>query len=162
VAITDTTGEVWYQKCNFSSSKVMRKSGVGAMRRAEIDDYKSLLEAREAELLDALRRSDPISYQRTPEAEEEAQRTAEQDMAVQDRNRTVEMLRQIRAALDRIKDGSYGTCASCEQEIELKRLNAIPWAEYCVRCQEQWDQHTGRAARAPIFEEAESLQRRAA
>jgi DnaK suppressor protein len=46
-------------------------------------------------------------------------------------------LRLIEEALDRIHSGDYGTCLSCEEPIPAKRLHAVPWARYCVSCQEQ-------------------------
>jgi len=47
-----------------------------------------------------------------------------------------EQLRMVEEALDRLESGDYGICLSCEEPIALKRLNAIPWARYCVTCQE--------------------------
>jgi DnaK suppressor protein len=46
-------------------------------------------------------------------------------------------LRLIEEALDRIKSGDYGICLSCEEPIPDKRLQALPWARYCVSCQEE-------------------------
>src|SRR6476661_1892318 len=46
-------------------------------------------------------------------------------------------LRLIEEALDRINSGDYGVCLSCEEEIPEKRLRALPWARYCVTCQEE-------------------------
>jgi len=48
-----------------------------------------------------------------------------------------EQTRQINEALERIKEGTYGICAECEKPISPKRLQAVPWAKYCVPCQEQ-------------------------
>ena len=45
-----------------------------------------------------------------------------------------ETLAQIELALERIEDGTYGTCDECECKIPKTRLNAIPFARYCVRC----------------------------
>ena len=45
-------------------------------------------------------------------------------------------LRMIEEALDRIEAGDYGICHSCEEPIPAKRLEALPWAKYCVTCQE--------------------------
>jgi DnaK suppressor protein len=53
--------------------------------------------------------------------------------ASQDRGR----LRLIQRALKRIEDGSFGICAECEGPIGLKRLQALPWANHCIQCQEQ-------------------------
>ena len=46
-------------------------------------------------------------------------------------------LRQIQEALDRLQLGDYGICLSCEEAIPPKRLQALPWAKYCVKCQEK-------------------------
>lgn len=45
-------------------------------------------------------------------------------------------LRLVEEALDRLDSGDYGTCLSCDRPIPTKRLRALPWARYCVDCQE--------------------------
>jgi DnaK suppressor protein len=45
----------------------------------------------------------------------------------------------VRAALRRIDEGTFGVCVHCEEEISLKRVNAVPWTPYCITCQEQAD-----------------------
>jgi len=47
------------------------------------------------------------------------------------------MLQLVEAALGRIRDGSFGECLACEGLIGLKRLEAVPWTEYCVACQDK-------------------------
>jgi DnaK suppressor protein len=51
-----------------------------------------------------------------------------------------QILTMVNEALDRIKDGSYGICQVCEQEVQEKRLDAVPWARHCIECQEKEDQ----------------------
>ena len=46
----------------------------------------------------------------------------------------------INEALTRIADDEYGVCQNCEQDINPKRLNAVPWARYCLSCQELLEQ----------------------
>ena len=46
------------------------------------------------------------------------------------------LMRQVEEALERIEDGTYKHCAACAQPIPPKRLEAVPWAKYCVPCQE--------------------------
>jgi DnaK suppressor protein len=48
----------------------------------------------------------------------------------------MKLLREISDALHRIDTDSYGICMECEEQISPKRLNAVPWARYCVTCQE--------------------------
>ena len=46
------------------------------------------------------------------------------------------ILQMIREALNRIKEKSYGVCINCENLIQPKRLEAVPWTRHCVQCQE--------------------------
>jgi len=46
----------------------------------------------------------------------------------------------INEALTRIGDDEYGTCQNCEKDINPKRLDAVPWARYCLSCQELVEQ----------------------
>jgi DnaK suppressor protein len=50
------------------------------------------------------------------------------------------ILKLIEEAIERISGGSYGECVNCGSEIQVKRLEAIPWARYCIRCQELQEQ----------------------
>src|SRR4029434_2244120 len=49
----------------------------------------------------------------------------------------VERVQQLRAALDRLRDGDYGTCVECEEPISPARLRALPEVTTCVRCQDR-------------------------
>lgn len=48
-------------------------------------------------------------------------------------------LRNVEDALTAIQEGSFGTCVECDEQIESKRLDAVPWAQYCLSCQELAD-----------------------
>lgn len=52
------------------------------------------------------------------------------------REKDAALYRSIRAALERIENQTYGYCASCGCHINRKRLDALPWAELCLDCQE--------------------------
>ena len=47
------------------------------------------------------------------------------------------LLRQVEGALERLEQGEYGICDHCRDPIGAKRLKAVPWARYCVDCQEK-------------------------
>jgi len=49
------------------------------------------------------------------------------------------LLGDVKAALLRIHDGSFGTCTECDWAISPKRLAAVPWASRCIECQEAAD-----------------------
>jgi DnaK suppressor protein len=50
------------------------------------------------------------------------------------------MLNQIDEALKRIRAEEYGQCLSCQEEMQTKRLEAVPWAKHCISCQEKMEQ----------------------
>jgi len=80
------------------------------------------------------------------------QEAAERDLVVQILDRESALVRRLRSAIDRVKDGSYGLCLECEDEIAPKRLTAIPWAELCIHCQEQADNFGRQGGRTLISE----------
>jgi DnaK suppressor protein len=55
-----------------------------------------------------------------------------------DDNRRV--LQLVNEALERLKTGEYGLCVACHEEVESKRLEAVPWARHCIDCQEKQEQ----------------------
>lgn len=109
------------------------------MTQTELDKYKEILEAKQAELSMGLRNRDEIAIEKTPDALDEVQRAGERELAIRNLDREATLLRNVRAALRRIADGSYGTCLHCDEEIKPKRLQAVPWTSYCIRCQEAAD-----------------------
>ncbi len=111
------------------------------MSKNELDKYKAGLEAKKAQIDASLRNRDEIAIEKTADAIDEVQLAGERELAIRNLDRESVLLRNVRAALARIEDGSFGTCLHCEEEISPKRLNAIPWAPYCIRCQEAADRH---------------------
>lgn len=55
-------------------------------------------------------------------------------------SRSHTQMRKVELALRRISSGDFGVCAVCDGAIGLKRLQAIPWANNCIDCQEQSEQ----------------------
>lgn len=47
------------------------------------------------------------------------------------------ILHLIQEALERMEDGSYGLCVECHEDVQVKRLEAVPWARHCFECQEK-------------------------
>lgn len=50
------------------------------------------------------------------------------------------MILLVKEALERLKLGQYGLCVACHEEVETKRLEAVPWARHCIECQEKQEQ----------------------
>ena len=109
------------------------------MNQTEFDKYKRMLEVKQAELSGGLRNRDEIVIEKTPDALDEVQLAGERELAIRNLDREANLLRQVRDALRRIADGSYGVCLRCEEDIKPKRLDAVPWTKYCIRCQEAAD-----------------------
>ena len=55
-----------------------------------------------------------------------------------DDNRRILLL--VQEAIGRIKGGEYGLCVACQEEVQVKRLEAVPWARHCIECQEKQEQ----------------------
>jgi DnaK suppressor protein len=100
--------------------------------------YRTLLLKKRDEIL-ASTRSEPEALSasvQSPDVVEVAVRTLEQDVTVVTANLRSRMLKEIEGALARCAGGTYGVCEACGEDISPNRLNAIPWARYCVTCQE--------------------------
>lgn len=111
------------------------------MTNAEVKAYKKILTAKGSELVGALRNREGIEIEKSPDALDEVQRAAERELAIRTLDRESSLLRNVRAALLRIERESYGVCLHCDEDISIKRMNAVPWAPYCISCQEQYDAH---------------------
>jgi RNA polymerase-binding transcription factor DksA len=61
------------------------------------------------------------------------------ELDLNQKSRDRALLTSMEAALTRIHEGTFGQCLNCEQEINPKRLEAIPWVRYCITCQELID-----------------------
>jgi DnaK suppressor protein len=109
------------------------------MTKSEVNKYKEILETRQAELVEVLRNRDGITIEKSPDALDEVQNAAERELAIRNLDRESNLLRNVRAALRRIDDGSFGVCVHCDEEISPKRIAAVPWTPYCIQCQEAAD-----------------------
>jgi DnaK suppressor protein len=112
------------------------------MTKSELNRFKKVLEARQSELARVLRNREGIAIEKSPDALDEVQHAAERELAIRNLDRESHLLRNVRGALQRMAEDSYGTCLHCEEEISPKRLEAVPWAAYCIRCQEMADRNS--------------------
>ena len=76
----------------------------------------------------------------------DAERTSEEDLITVSKDEFLQLglnrilyreLREVESALDLLDLGEHGTCAECGASISSKRLQAVPWATYCLDCQDQ-------------------------
>jgi DnaK suppressor protein len=113
------------------------------MDRKSIARFQKALQARHRELRQGLvqtQRESPIAQHDYGKDEGDRANTSlarELDLGQKSRDRA--LLTSVDAALKRINEGIFGECLNCEQEINAKRLEAIPWVRYCITCQELID-----------------------
>jgi DnaK suppressor protein len=98
-----------------------------------------ILERKAIELARELQNRDGIEIEKSADQMDEIQYASERELAIRNVDRESHLLRQVKAALGRIQDGSFGTCAECELAISPRRLVALPWASLCIQCQEAAD-----------------------
>jgi len=112
------------------------------------NEIKKVLLAKRHELSSRKVKQEDIAIERNAEVLDEIQQHADRTLALDSLTRNWEVSSLIGDALQRLENGSYGICAECDEEISEKRLKAIPWAKYCIRCQELADQSSMEAHRA--------------
>jgi DnaK suppressor protein len=109
------------------------------MTKDEATKFKKILQLKQDELERIVRNRDAIAIEKSADALDEVQHASERELAIRNLDRESNLLRNVRAALRRIEEESFGICLHCEEEISPKRLAAVPWAPYCIQCQEQAD-----------------------
>ena len=109
------------------------------MKEADVNEFRTLLMAKRNEIVDQSRRREDICIVQSNELIETVQLAGQREFAARGLERDTKKLMQIGAALRRIDDGDFGICLDCEEAISPKRLTAVPWAGYCLHCQELLD-----------------------
>jgi DnaK suppressor protein len=110
------------------------------MDKRKLKSYRDLLLARREGLFRQVTEAEMSSRERDAEATQDPADMAANaytkelliSMSANDRR----MLEMIDEALKRVEAGDYGECVNCGEPVSEKRLAAVPWARYCVKCQE--------------------------
>ena len=103
------------------------------MTQNELNRFRAILTAKVAELERFTRHREGITVERSADQLEEIQAASQRALAVSNLDREFNQLRNALAALRRTQEGSFGICQECDDEIALKRLAAVPWAQFCIR-----------------------------
>ncbi len=108
--------------------------------KAKFANYRRILENKAEEVRDSLSKqkaAQVVSRLDIPSDEGDLSQQHHEEWLFLNRNSIdMKLLREISGALKRIELGSYGVCPECEEGISTKRLDAVPWARYCVTCQD--------------------------
>jgi DnaK suppressor protein len=113
------------------------------MTKTELNKNRNVLEAKQAELARMVRNRDGIAIEASPDALDAVQHATERELAIRHLDRDFALLRNVHSAMRRIDDGTFGVCLHCDEDISPKRLSAVPWAAFCIHCQEIADRNPG-------------------
>jgi len=101
------------------------------------EDYRQQLMDKRTDVLATLGiKFDTLARMGRVNEEDQAQLTHDEFVSLHLNSMDYTQLRLVDEALDRLTSGDYGICLGCEEPIPPKRLRALPWARYCVPCQE--------------------------
>src|SRR5881409_332312 len=107
------------------------------MSKLNLKSIKEKLLAERELLIDKLKGNDlSVDDSETPDPVDLAVRNYSKNVALAVSENESRQLSQIDEAIVRLDDDEYGHCQNCEKVINPKRLAAIPWARYCLDCQE--------------------------
>jgi DnaK suppressor protein len=101
--------------------------------------FRNLLERKQAELAHLLHTRDGIAIETSADSMDQIQYATERDMAIRLVDQESALLREVKATLHRIDEGSFGACVDCDSPVGPKRLAAVPWAARCIQCQDAAD-----------------------
>jgi len=108
--------------------------------KLKVGTYRKLLEHKAAEVRDSMsaqKAAQVVARLDVPSDEGDLSQQHHEEWIFLNRNSIdMKLLREIADALHRMDQGAYGICMECEEPISGKRLDAVPWARYCIACQE--------------------------
>src|SRR5437016_5409519 len=127
-------------------------------RKPSVTSYRKILEKKAEEVrrsMSAQKAAQVVARLDVPSDEGDLSQQHHEEWIFLNRN-TIDMklLREVSDALHRIDTGHYAICLECEEPISPKRLDAVPWARYCVTCQENIAARIAEGELVDEFQEA--------
>jgi len=111
------------------------------MEKKKLEVFRKRLEDRQRELRHTMNRAAQDGRDADLEsAQDIADRAANsynKEFLFSQSNNERQLLQMVDSALNRIREGTFGECISCGQDINAKRLEAVPWTRHCIECQEK-------------------------
>ena len=115
-----------------------------AVDKKRLEYYRKKLLTRRDELVKTITRTEEEGRQAdddpTVDLADKAANSYTKEFLFGQTNTDRAILNLIDEALKRIRNNEYGTCANCQEEMQQKRLEAVPWAKHCINCQEKKEQ----------------------
>ena len=114
------------------------------MDKKRLEYYKKKLTTRREELMKTIARTEEegrlADDDQTVDLADKAANSYTKEFLFGMTNTDRTILSMIDAALKRIQSNEFGLCANCQEEMQQKRLEAVPWAKHCINCQEKAEQ----------------------
>lgn len=111
------------------------KKGAPVQRSEDI--YRRLLSEKRQRVLSGLGvKFDTLARLGRVAEDDQAQISHDEFISLKMNNLDYSQLRMVDEALERLDAGDYGICLACEEAVAPKRLLAVPWARYCIKCQD--------------------------
>ncbi len=114
------------------------------MEKKRLDQFKKRLETRQHELQRLVVRNvqdgRAADEQAAQDIADKAANSYTKEFLFHQSNNDRQLLQLVEEALNRIREGAYGECVNCGNELNAKRLEAVPWTRYCINCQEKVEQ----------------------
>ncbi|MGH9377191.1 MAG: TraR/DksA family transcriptional regulator [Terriglobia bacterium] len=114
------------------------------MDKKKTELYRKRLHEKQEQLLRLVSKSDQdgreADEEGTQDIADKAANAYTKEFLFHQSNDNRQILTLVDEALERIKSGTYGACVECQDEVQPKRLDAVPWARHCIECQAKQDQ----------------------
>jgi len=114
------------------------------MEKKKLDYFRKRLETRQQELRRTVTRTEQdgrtVDEDSAQDVADRAASSYTKEFLFSQSNNERQILAMVEGAISRIREGSFGECISCGREINSKRLEAVPWTQHCIECQEKREQ----------------------
>ena len=111
------------------------------MDKKKLEAFKKRLEERQQELRKVVSRTEQdgraADSETAQDIADKAANSYNKEFLFHQSNNERQLLAMVEGSLDRIRTGTFGQCISCGDEINAKRLEAVPWTRFCIACQEK-------------------------
>jgi DnaK suppressor protein len=111
------------------------------MDKKKVEAFKKRLEERQRELRTNVSRNEQdgraADLDTAQDVADRASSSYQKEFLFHQSSNDRQLLQMVEGALSRIREGTFGECISCGNEINIKRLEAVPWTRYCIECQEK-------------------------
>jgi len=114
------------------------------MDKKRLEYFKKRLETKQQELRRTVSRTEQdgrvADSETAQDIADKAASSYTKEFLFHQSNSERQLLNMVESALARMREGEFGSCINCGNEVNAKRLEAVPWTRYCIDCQEKLEQ----------------------